>query len=309
MTQRTITVACVQMASGDWDFTKNMDRAERLIRQASSMGANLIVCPELFMMPYFCLDQNTSHLALAEPFENNPRIAHFAALAAELGVVLPVGFFERAGNAAYNAVAIIDADGTILGKYRKTHIPDTPGYTEKYYFTPGDTGFKVWDTRYGRIGVGICWDQWYPETARSMALMGAEVLCFPTIIGSEPGNPDWDTSGHWQRTMQGHAAANMVPVIAANRIGTETGIGNGNPKQAPLSGTFYGSSFIADHTGAKVAEANRSDETILIHQFDLNAIRAERQSWGFFRDRRPEMYSTLQTSDGELVRPDLRRKG
>jgi N-carbamoylputrescine amidase len=272
------------------------------------MGANLIVCPELFMMPYFCLDQNVSHLSLAEPFENNPRIAHFAALAGELNVVLPIGFFERAGNAAYNSVAIADADGTILGKYRKTHIPDAPGYTEKFYFTPGDTGFQVWDKRFGRIGVGICWDQWYPETARSMALMGAEVLCFPTIIGTEPANPDWDTSGHWQRTMQGHAAANMVPVVAANRIGSETGTGNGNPQQAGLTGTFYGSSFITDHTGVKVAEANRVDETILIHQFDLDSIRDERHSWGFFRDRRPEMYATLQTSDGVLVRPDLRRK-
>ncbi|TDK59654.1 N-carbamoylputrescine amidase [Sapientia aquatica] len=308
MTKRIITVASVQMSSGDWDFKKNVERAERLIRQAAAMGANLVVCPELFMMPYFCLDQNPAHLELAEPFEDNPRLAYFAALAGELGIVLPIGFFERAGNTAYNSVAIADADGSILGKYRKTHIPDAPGYTEKFYFTPGDTGFKVWDTRFGRIGVAICWDQWYPETARSMALMGAEVLCFPTIIGSEPGNPDMDTAGHWQRTMQGHAAANMVPVVAANRIGSETGIGNGNPQQAGLTGTFYGSSFIADHTGAKLAEANRIDEAILIHQFDLDAIRADRQSWGFFRDRRPEMYSTLQTSDGVLVRPDLQRK-
>jgi N-carbamoylputrescine amidase len=307
MPARNITVASVQMASGDWDFQRNMDRAERLIRKAAGMGAQLIVCPELFMMPYFCLDENAQHLDLAEPFEGNARIAHFAKLAGELGVVLPIGFFERAGNAAYNSVAVADADGRILGRYRKTHIPDGPGYTEKFYFTPGDTGFKVWDTKFGRIGVAICWDQWYPETARSMALMGAEVMCFPTIIGSEPHNAAMDTASHWQRTMQGHAAANMVPVVAANRIGSETGIGNGNPKQQGLTGTFYGSSFIADHTGAKVAEANRVDETILLHTFDLAATRADRQSFGFFRDRRPEMYQTLQTSDGTTIRPDLRR--
>ncbi|SCK27543.1 N-carbamoylputrescine amidase [Vogesella sp. LIG4] len=299
MTARTITVASVQMASGSWTIEHNMDRAEHLIRQAAAQGANLILCPELFMMPYFCLDQNVDHLRWAEPLEGNPRIARFAALAGELGIVLPIGFFERAGNAAYNSIAVADADGKVLGVYRKTHIPDGPGYTEKFYFTPGDTGFKVWDTRFGKIGIGICWDQWYPETARSLALMGAEVLCFPTIIGSEPFSSEFDSSGHWQRTMQGHAAANMVPVVAANRIGQEAGLGNGNSRQQGLTGTFYGSSFIADHTGAKVAEANRSDETILLHTFDLDAIRAARQCWGFFRDRRPEMYRTLLTSDGQ----------
>jgi N-carbamoylputrescine amidase len=298
MSSRKITVASVQMASGDWNFQTNIDRAERLIRQAAAQGAQLVVCPELFTVPYFCLDQNVAHLELALPFENHPHIAHFARLAGELGVVLPIGFFERANNAAYNSVAIADADGRVLGRYRKTHIPDGPGYTEKFYFTPGDTGFKVWDTRIGRIGVAICWDQWYPETARSMALMGAEVMCFPTIIGSEPHSTDMDTSGHWQRTMQGHAAANMVPVVAANRIGTETGIGNGNTRQQGLSGTFYGSSFIADHTGAKVQEANRTDETVLVQTFDMDAIRRERQCFGFFRDRRPTMYQTLLTSDG-----------
>lgn len=308
MTKRTIKVAAVQMASGDWDFQLNMDRAERLIRAAAAQGANLVLCPELFMMPYFCLDQNVQHLELAEPFEGNPRIAHFARLAGELGIVLPIGFFERAGNAAFNSVAVADADGSVLGVYRKTHIPDGPGYTEKFYFSPGDTGFKVWDTRFGRIGIAICWDQWYPETARSMALMGAEVLCFPTIIGSEPHSTEMDTAGHWQRTMQGHAAANMLPVVAANRIGSETGLGNNNARQTGLTGTFYGSSFIADYTGQKVAEANRVDECILLHEFDLEEIRQERQSFGFFRDRRPEMYGTLQTSDGQHVRPDLRRK-
>ena len=307
MSTQRITVAAVQMASGDWDLQRNVDRAEGLIREAARRGANLVVCPELFMTPYFCLDQNAAHLELAEPFEGHPRLAHFAALAAELGIVLPVGFFERAGNAAYNSVAMIDADGRILGRYRKTHIPDGPGYTEKFYFTPGDTGFRVWDTRAGRIGVAICWDQWYPETARAMALMGAEVMCFPTIIGSEPHSAAMDTAGHWQRTMQGHAAANMVPVVAANRVGAETGRGNGNPQQAPLTGTFYGSSFIADETGAKVAEAGRTGEAVLLHAFDLDAIRRDRQSFGFFRDRRPEMYAALLTSDGRHTRADLRR--
>ncbi len=307
MTTRHITVAAVQMASGDWDFQRNIDRAERLIRQAAAQGAQLVLCPELFMSPYFCLDQNVRHLELAEPFEGNPRIAHFARLAGELGIVLPIGFFERAGNAAYNSVAVADADGQVLGIYRKTHIPDGPGYTEKFYFTPGDTGFKVWDTRFGRIGIAICWDQWYPETARAMALMGAEVLCFPTIIGSEPHSTEMDTAGHWQRTMQGHAAANMLPLVAANRIGRETGLGNGNAQQQGLTGVFYGSSFIADATGAKVAEANRTDETVLLHRFDLEAARLDRQSFGFFRDRRPEMYQALQTSDGKHVRLDLRR--
>ncbi|PCE23421.1 N-carbamoylputrescine amidase [Paraburkholderia acidicola] len=298
MSSRNITVASVQMASGSWSLEENMATAERLIRDAARQGANLVLCPELFMTPYFCLDQNVRHLELAEPFEGNPRIAHFARLAGELGIVLPIGFFERAGNAAYNSVAVADADGKVLGLYRKTHIPDGPGYTEKFYFTPGDTGFKVWDTRFGKIGIGICWDQWYPETARSLALMGAEILCFPTIIGSEPFSTDFDSAGHWQRTMQGHAAANMVPVVAANRIGREVGFGNDNPQQSALTSVFYGSSFIADHTGAKLAEANRTDETILLHTFDLNAIQADRQSWGFFRDRRPEMYRTLLTSDG-----------
>lgn len=298
MNERHITVAAVQMPSGDWDLQRNIDRADRLIRQAAAQGAQLIVCPELFMCPYFCIDQNVHHLELAQPFEGHPQIAHFARLAGELGVVLPIGFFERAGNAAYNSVAMADADGRVLGVYRKTHIPDGPGYTEKFYFTPGDTGFKVWDTRFGRIGVAICWDQWYPETARSMALMGAEIMCFPTIIGSEPHSAEFDTAGHWQRTMQGHAAANMVPVVAANRVGSEAGLGNGNPQQKALSATFYGSSFITDHTGHKVAEAARTGEAILLQRFDLDAIRRERQSFGFFRDRRPAMYQTLLTSDG-----------
>jgi N-carbamoylputrescine amidase len=293
---RRITVAAIQMPSGSWNFDENIERAERLIRSAAARGANLALCPELFMMPYFCNVQNYQHLALAQAFSGNRHIAHFAALAKELNVVIPIGFFERAGNAAYNSVAVADADGSILGVYRKTHIPDGPGYCEKFYFTPGDTGFKVWNTRFGRIGIGICWDQWYPETARSLALMGAEILCFPTIIGSEPQNPEMDTAGHWQRTMQGHAAANMVPVIAANRVGVEHSVGDDSGPS--VTSVFYGSSFITDGTGAKVQEANRSDETILTHTFDLDALAVERQAFGFFRDRRPDMYRKLRTSDG-----------
>ncbi len=293
---RLITVASIQMSSGSWDFDENIARAERLIRLAAERGANLALCPELFMMPYFCNVQNHRHLALAQAFTGNRRIAHFAALAKTLNVVIPIGFFERAGNAAYNSVAIADADGSILGVYRKTHIPDGPGYCEKFYFTPGDTGFKVWNTHFGRIGIGICWDQWYPETARTMALAGAEILCFPTIIGNEPHNPDMDTAAHWQRTMQGHAAANMVPVVAANRIGTEASIGNDSGPM--VTSTFYGSSFITDGTGAKLQEANRTDETVLTQEFDLDALALERHAFGFFRDRRPEMYRRLNTSDG-----------
>lgn len=299
MTTSKVTVAAVQMASGDWDLQKNIDRADRLIREAAAKGAQIILCPELFMMPYFCIDQNAEHFAHALPADNHPGLQHFANIAKELAVVIPVGFFEKAGYAYFNSIAIIDADGRCLGVYRKTHIPDGPGYTEKYYFTPGDTGFKVWQTRYATLGVGICWDQWYPETARSMALMGAEILCFPTIIGSEPQNDHLDSAGHWQRTMQGHAAANMMPLIASNRIGAETGRGNANGSQAAFTNTFYGSSFIADHTGAKVAEANRTDESILIASFDLAEVAKARASFGFFRDRRPAMYGTLLTSDGK----------
>jgi N-carbamoylputrescine amidase len=250
------------------------------------------------MSPYFCVDENSEHFELAEPLEGNAKLARLGLLAAELGIVLPVGFFERAGKVFYNSIVVFDADGTRLGVYRKTHIPDNPGYSEKFYFTPGDTGFKVWSTRFGRIGVGICWDQWFPETARAMALMGAEVLCFPTIIGSDPVYPDLDCSGHWQRTMQGHAAANMLPLVCANRIGTEKG--KGNAAQSPLSVTFHGRSFIADGTGDKVAEAGAQDETIIMHTFDLEQCRRARENWGLFRDRRPAMYGVLNTSDGNI---------
>jgi len=235
-----------------------------------------------------------AHFGLAKPLEENAAIAHFTPIAKELGVVLPISVFERSGQGFFNTIVILDADGTNLGFYRKSHIPDGPGYSEKFYFSPGDTGFKVWQTKYAKIGVGICWDQWFPETARAMALMGAELLFFPTAIGSEPQDPTLDSRDHWQRTMQGHAAANLTPVIASNRTGTEAGA---NGTQI----TFYGSSFIADQFGAKVAEAGRNEEAILLSQFDLDEIAQIRASWGVFRDRRPELYTPLLTLDGKHV--------
>lgn len=277
-----LCVAVTQMACG-LDRASNIATAETLVREAAGRGANLVLLQELFETPYFCSEQYADHLDLAAPYEGNPLIAHFADLARELGVVLPVSFFERTQRQFFNSMAMVDADGRVLGVYRKTHIPDGPGYQEKFYFTPGDTGFRVWDTAVGRIGVGICWDQWFPEAARSMALMGADVLLYPTAIGSEPQAPGLDSKGHWQRTMQGHAAANMSVVAASNRIGTET-VG------AQL--TFYGGSFIADETGALRAEMGAEDGVALA-RFDLEAIRKARAAWGVFRDRRPECYGAI----------------
>ncbi|QIB34053.1 N-carbamoylputrescine amidase [Ancylobacter pratisalsi] len=287
---RSLTVAATQMHC-DWDIGGNLDRAEALVREAAAQGAGLILLQELFETPYFCQDQLYDHLNLAAPLEGNRLIARFAALARELGVVLPISFFERAGQATFNSLAMVDADGSVLGLYRKSHIPDGPGYTEKFYFSPGDTGFRVWDTAAGRIGVGICWDQWFPECARAMALLGAEVLLYPTAIGSEPHDAGLDSSGHWQRVMQGHAGANLTPLIASNRIGTEEG-------REGTSITFYGSSFIADPTGAKVSEAGRAAPGVITATFDLDAIAHQRRSWGVFRDRRPELYAPLLTLDG-----------
>jgi N-carbamoylputrescine amidase len=289
---RTVTVAATQMACS-WDIPGNIARAENLIRKAAAKGAQIVLVQELFEAPYFCQDQIGDFFDMAGPFENNPLIAHFSRLAAELNVVLPVSFFERAGQAFFNSVAIVDADGTVLGLYRKSHIPDGPGYTEKYYFSPGDTGFRVWQTKHARIGVGICWDQWFPEAARAMALEGAELLFYPTAIGSEPQDPTIDSAAHWQRVMQGHAAANIMPVIASNRIGTEPG-----RKGTEL--TFYGSSFISDQTGEKVAEADRASEAVLTATFDLDGIARQRSNWGLFRDRRPELYTPLLTMDGRV---------
>ncbi|WP_029059133.1 N-carbamoylputrescine amidase [Stappia stellulata] len=287
---RPVVLAALQMPCSP-DRDGNLDRAERLIRDAARKGATIILPQELFEYPYFCQDEAPDLLLRAEPAEGHPAIARMQALAKELGVVIPVSFYERAGQARFNSIAIIDADGSNLGIYRKSHIPQGSGYQEKYYFSPGDTGFRVFDTRFGRIGVGICWDQWFPETARALALMGAEMLFFPTAIGSELLDPDWDSAAHWQRVMQGHAGANLMPLVASNRIGTE-------PGRSGTELTFYGSSFIADATGAKVAEADRTSETVLTASFDLDEIAALRAGWGVFRDRRPELYGPLTTLDG-----------
>lgn len=289
----TVTIAATQMAC-TWDVDANVAGAESLVREAAAEGAQIVLLQELFETPYFCKDQEPAHFGLARPADEHPLLERMSALASELGVVLPVSFFERAHNAYYNALAVIDADGRRLGVYRKSHIPDGPGYQEKFYFNPGDTGFRVWPTRHGTLGVGICWDQWFPEAARAMALMGAEILFYPTAIGSEPQDASVDSSGHWQRTMQGHAAANMVPLVASNRIGREDG--------ESCTITFYGSSFIADETGAKVAEAPRDERAVITARFDLDAIRTERAAWGLFRDRRPDLYGPLLTLDGRVGR-------
>ncbi|WP_193368136.1 N-carbamoylputrescine amidase [Pelagibius marinus] len=286
---RKVTVAASQMACS-WDREANVAGAEALVREAAGQGAQVVLIQELFETPYFCQDQKREYFALAQPVEGNTVLARMSALAAELSVVLPVSFFERANNAHYNSLAMVDADGSVLGVYRKSHIPDGPGYQEKFYFNPGDTGFRVWKTRYGTLGSGICWDQWFPECARAMALMGAEILFYPTAIGSEPQDASLNSREHWQRTMQGHAAANMVPLVASNRIGREAG------DNASL--TFYGSSFIADPTGAKLAEANETDRAVITASFDLDAIAEQRASWGLFRDRRPDLYGPLLTADG-----------
>jgi N-carbamoylputrescine amidase len=281
---RQVTFAATQFAATP-DRAANVARAESLVRAAAGQGANVILLQELFESLYFCQDQLAQHFSLAAPFDGNALVARMAALAGELGVVLPVSFFERAGHAHFNSLAMIDADGRVLGLYRKSHIPDGPGYQEKFYFTPGDTGFKVWQTRLGTFGAGICWDQWFPEAARAMALMGAEALFYPTAIGSEPPPaPPLDSRDHWRRVMQGHAAANMMPLVASNRTGTE---------RLSTEITFYGSSFIADATGAIVAELGRHDEGVVTAAFDLDAIARQRAGWGLFRDRRPELYGVL----------------
>ena len=283
-----LVFAATQM-SCDWDKTGNLDRAEELVREAAGKGAQVILLQELFETPYFCKDEEEQHLELARPAGNNPVLERFRKLAGELEVVLPISFFEKSNNSFFNSMAMMDADGSCLGIYRKSHIPDGPGYSEKYYFSPGNTGFRVWNTRYAKLGVGICWDQWFPEAARAMVLMGAEALLYPTAIGSEPHLGEFDSCRHWQRVMQGHAGANLVPVLASNRIGQEEG--------STCSLTFYGSSFIADHNGARVAEANRKDQAVITASFDLEEIRRARISWGVFRDRRPDLYQALLSLD------------
>ena len=286
---REVAIAVTQFACGH-DLAANADRAEGLVRRAAAEGGQVILLQELFEGPYFCKTEDPVHFALAHPFEGNALVARFAALAQELGVVLPLSFFERAGQAHFNSLAMIDADGRILGRYRKSHIPQGPGYEEKFYFSPGDTGCRIWDTAFGRVGVGICWDQWFPEAARAMALMGAEMLLYPTAIGSEPPAPGYDSQPHWETVMRGHAAANILPLAASNRIGAE--------EQGGTEVTFYGTSFIAGPTGQIVAQAGRDDETVRVAWFDLDEIGALRRSWGLFRDRRPELYRALGTLDG-----------
>jgi N-carbamoylputrescine amidase len=288
---RRVKFAATQFACSG-DVRENIDRAKALVHSGAGKGANVILLQELFETPYFCQDQIADHFKLAKPFRDNPLIAEMSELAKSLNVVLPVSFFERAGQAHFNSLAMIDADGKALGLYRKSHIPDGPGYQEKFYFTPGDTGFKVWNTRFGALGAGICWDQWFPEEARAMALMGAEVLLYPTAIGTEPPPaPPVDSRDHWRRVMQGHAAANYVPLVASNRIGKEKG-------QASEM-TFYGSSFIADPTGAIAAELGREEEGVTTYSFDLEEVAKMRASWGLFRDRRPDLYGALTTHSGD----------
>ena len=288
---RNVTVAAVQMKCSK-SVEKNIAHAEELVRQAAAKGAEIVLLPELFERPYFCQERRYENYEYAQTAEENPAVRHFSRVAAELGIVIPVSFYEKEVNNTYNSVAVLDADGKNLGIYRKTHIPDDHYYQEKFYFTPGDTGFKVFGTRFGTIGVGICWDQWFPETARCMALQGAELLFYPTAIGSEP-ILECDSMEHWRRCMQGHAASNLIPVIAANRIGEETVEPcpeNGMQKSAL---NFYGSSFITDNTGALCAELPRGEEGVLVSTFDLDALKADRLNWGLFRDRRPEMYAKI----------------
>jgi len=283
-----VTIAATQMTCS-WDIGENIDKAESLVRSAAADGANIVLLQELFETPYFCIEINQNHFDLAKPFQNHPTINRMSNLAKELDVVIPVSFFERANQVFFNSVAMINAGGEIMGLYRKIHVPNFIGYHEKNYFSPGDLGFKVWDTRFGKIGLGICWDQWFPETARCLSLMGAQILLYPTAIGSDVGSNSSSVS-HWQRTMQGHAAANMMPLMAANRIGSES--------SKEVETTFYGSSFIADQTGAKVAEADNNRQAVITATFDLEAVRKYRENWLVYRDRRPDCYKTLMTLDG-----------
>lgn len=289
---RNVKVAATQMSCSN-NISDNIAKAEKLVREAAAQGAQIILLQELFETPYFCQKEKADYYPYATELEENQAINHFKGIAKELAVVLPISFYEKKNYARYNTVAIIDADGEVLGKYRKSHIPDGPGYEEKFYFNPGDTGFKVWKTKYAKIGVGICWDQWYPEAARVMTLMGAELLFYPTAIGSEPQDGSIDSKDHWQMCMRGHAASNLIPVVASNRIGKE--------EDEDSSINFYGSSFIAGPQGNKIAEASRDEETVLVSEFDLDALESQRIEWGIFRDRRPELYRLIASYDGDLT--------
>jgi len=284
-----VKVAATQM-SCSWDLDQNIAKAKNIIVQAAKKGANIILLQELFQSPYFCIEYDEKIFHLAQTFENNKVLKEMSELCKELNVVLPISYFERSNNAYFNSVAVINSDGTILGNYRKSHIPDAPGYLEKYYFNPGNTGFKVWDTNFGKIGIGICWDQWFPEAARIMALKGADILFYPTAIGNELKS-DYDSSGAWQRAMQGHAASNIVPVVASNRIGVE--------EVQNQSNGFYGRSFISDHTGKILKEGSRDKEEILIAEVDLEQNHLFRRNWGLFRDRRTDLYEEILTLDGK----------
>lgn len=275
------------------NIEENIAKADKLVREAAAKGAQIILIQELFETPYFCQKEKSDYYVYASEVEANKAVNHFRQVAKELQVVLPISFYEKKNYARYNSLAVIDADGSVLGVYRKSHIPDGPGYEEKFYFNPGDTGFKVWNTRYAKIGVGVCWDQWYPEAARCMALMGAELLFYPTAIGSEPQDGSIDSKDHWQMCMRGHAAANLMPVIASNRIGVES--------DEDSSITFYGSSFIAGPQGNLIAEAGRTEETTLVAEFDLDQLEVQRIEWGIFRDRRPELYKVIASYDGSNI--------
>jgi N-carbamoylputrescine amidase len=284
---RTLTLAAIQASFGE-DQVANIAKTAGFIREAAARGAQVVLPPELFQGPYFCVTQDERWFAHAHPWREHPCVLQLAPLAAELGVVLPISIFEREGPHYFNSLVMVDADGTALGVYRKSHIPDGPGYQEKYYFRPGDTGFRVWSTRVGRLGVGVCWDQWFPEAARAMALLGAEALLYPTAIGSEPHDPTLDTAAPWRRAMQGHAVSNIIPVVGANRTGFEAWPGYPGGGQ-----TFYGSSFICDQRGDLVAEMDRGSEGVITAAFDRDFLARHRAAWGFFRDRRPELYEAL----------------
>ena len=287
-----VTVAATQMACS-WNLDENIARAESLVHEAANAGANIILLQELFETPYFPIEQDHAHFKLASPMDESRAVGHFRALAKKLNVVLPISFFERAGQAFFNTVAIVDATGEIVGQYRKSHIPNDVCYQEKSYFSPGDTGFKVWSTVFGRIGVGICWDQWFPEAARSMALQGAEILFYPTAIGNDLELIDGDSSKHWRTCMQGHSAANIVPVVASNRIGIEKAASDPS-----LAINFYGTSFITDHTGQIAADAGEGQQAVITHTLDLAECQRYRSYWSVFRDRRPDLYKNILTLDG-----------
>jgi N-carbamoylputrescine amidase len=289
-----LVVAAVQIACTD-DTQSNLDKLEMHIRHGASRGAKLIVLQELFEGIYFCMDEDKKHFARAKPFVDHSTIARFSSLAKELGVVLPLSLYEQDGSRYFNSLVMVDADGRVSKTYRKSHIPNNHGYSEKLYFAEGNTGFMVHETAVGKIGAGICWDQWFPEAARAMVLKGAEILIYPTAIGSEPSFETWDSRDHWQRVMQGHAGANLTPVIASNRVGTEQG--------ETSSVRFYGSSFIADFTGAKLAEADRVSECVITAELDMAKISEARREWGVFRDRRPDLYGIILEKSPKRLMP------